>query len=131
MWEHADTPAIHGLRYLDVIADHARPSLEAFEAYLEQPRPVRKSLTGAVQASKEPSGKETADWMRSIDWVVVDDGFVGLTDLGRAVLASTEDQSGSAPVHHPSSGEMERSSSQVDEAFEAIVAEEGDPFVDE
>jgi hypothetical protein len=87
-----DPTALEGLRYLDLLRTQpVRPSVEAFEGYLDHPRPERKSLTDALKASKSPAGADILAWMLSIGWVELsgsaDAGGVGITDLGVAILA--------------------------------------------
>ena len=84
--------AVEGLRYLDVLRHQpVRPSVEAFEGYLDHPRPERKSLTEAVKASKAPTGVDVLAWMLAIDWVEVIEtesgNRVDITDLGLAILS--------------------------------------------
>ena len=93
MWEHTDSTAIDGLRYLTFLGS-TTPPVDAFAAYLEQPRPERKSLTGAVQASKAPSGQDILGWCERIGWVEVHDGAVTITGLGRTVVATVDNPGG-------------------------------------
>lgn len=91
MWEHTDSTAVEGLRYLSFLGSTTIPT-EAFAAYVEQPRPTRKSLTGAVQASKAPTGNDVLEWATRVGWVTSGDDAVLITDLGRSVLAAVDSQ---------------------------------------
>ena len=90
--------AVDGLRYLDVLRHQpVRPSVEAFEGYLDQPRPERKSLIEAVKASRAPTGVDVLAWMLAIDWVEVIEtesgNKVDITDLGQAILSISDARS--------------------------------------
>lgn len=98
IWEHADSVAVDGLRYLAFLGGTAHPSTGALEGYLDQPRPVRKSLSDAVHASKGPAGKDLLDWMVRIGWVDVVDDAVSITDLGTGILAAVDGRQG-GPEH--------------------------------
>ena len=91
MWDALEPAAVDGLRYLKALgAQPVRPSAEMFQAFLNQPRPEKKSLTEALKASKGPSGSDILEWMLYIGWVQIeevgDTEQVGITDLGLAVL---------------------------------------------
>jgi hypothetical protein len=99
-----DPTALEGLRYLDLLRTQPiRPSVDAFEGYLDHPRPERKSLTDALKASKSPTGADILAWMSSVGWVELsesaDANGVGITDLGSAIL-SIVDRRDSATGDH-------------------------------
>jgi hypothetical protein len=87
-----DSVALNGLRYLDILRHQpVRPSVEAFQGYLDQPRPERKSLTEAVKASKGPTGADILAWMLAVGWVALTEFESGervdITELGSAILS--------------------------------------------
>ncbi len=87
-----DPTALEGLRYLDLLRHQpVRPSVEAFEGFLDNPRPERRSLTDALRATKTPTGAEILAWMLNIQWVnLIESGdteSVDITDLGCAILS--------------------------------------------
>ncbi len=90
MWDGIEPAAFDGLRYLKALRGQpVRLSAEMFQAFMNQPRPERKSLTEALKATKGPSGSDIYDWMLAIGWIQLeDDDRVSVTDLGLAVLGA-------------------------------------------
>lgn len=133
MWEHADSTALAGLRYLTFLGGAAAPPIDAFAAYLEQPRPERKSLTDAVQASKAPSGHDILHWCDRVGWIVVDDDSVAITELGRTVVGLVDGQRAGddldAELEELVAGEQARDSDVAEDAESDDDTDDADAVV--
>lgn len=88
MWEHADSPGIEGLRYLAFV--DVEVPVDAFIAYIDEPRPVKRSLSEAVQAKKSLGGRELVDWLEKVHWINRRNSGVSVTALGRAVAEAAD-----------------------------------------
>lgn len=102
-----DETGHRALAYVDAVSRQGYlMTVDEFKAYVKVPgrgtsSPLVKAMMATVRqslAGLQTTVEDVAEWLERVGWLVVDDGHVRITRLGRAVLAATEEAESVADV---------------------------------